>query len=699
MGGNPIQARMQTIVTTTPVETPSTSETSKTEPTPQKGGMHGFSATNPAENNSTRKQTSEISKNLLSGKPDITNQNSRKPLSKGRTVTTVSKKNLNNQNTRTNKEALSRLPPPPKPPRKPTNHPQTSSLSTSQAPPKPPRRPTKHSQTSTLATKISSTNEVTKSTSTQSKSESPATFNLKEAKQLIGKYDQFHKPPVDLSKDKKTIVYQTSSKPGEGTEVHYDEKENAFVDAEGNKVEVPLNDKGNPILFNKKGTQIPCDKTGRPDPKGFPKERPGLSQKAQEKLYKGCPKNTSTKKREEFLTELSKHLDNIPTIETKKGESKPVTSFDDLFKANPKLKQLYKDAVKEEKNSKEFRDAVMAEASEKQETNPCPGMKMVMYVGGPSAAGKSFTRGAFVEEVRNQMQAESGNEENSTVGGADSYVVSVDGGIDREMCQMRQMVLQSALAKGYAGIEDLNDVKTSVKGNVKKAAMTEDNNMHVVIPATFTSNLHKFPGMCRNLSQKKNVYQVFAEVRSDHSARGINPEEADESFRQTILYNGESRAYNLDKEYDSGISMNKRNLPCESKVYQPEHFDKGVWASDRAKDVFKRVGSSKRSLILTNHSDNMHVDAQGNQVTSNPAIKHIARREIDLWKEIEGGANKRTINEFTKRLGHSDEKSEKITEKIMEKIDNGDVKDLADFKKFLADEKAQAKLQVTSHTI
>lgn len=355
-----------------------------------------------------------------------------------------------------------------------------------------------------------------------------------------------------------------------------------------------------------------------------------LNDEARNELHKGATDSTGNRKEflKAFHAKLQDKLKPIPNVSQGNGQKKPIATLTDIFGNDPHLFELYQAAVKEEKNSKAFRNAVFMKATQKQEVNPCPGQKMVMYVAGPSAAGKSFLQGHFVEQVKNERNHE------GTKSATPTYTVSVDGGIDREMCQMRQMVLQAALSKGYAGIEDLHEhTDTSVKSQVQKAAMKAGDNFHVVIPATFISGLLNLTKMMLKLGRDDNIYQVFAEVTAADDS-----DSALESFRKTVLYNGESRAYLDDKEgYKGGVKMNNRDLPCESKKYPRKYFDPGVSFSKQGKNLFKRFANSERSLILSNKSDNMHVNENGEQVTSNPTVKHVTQRAVNLWKALNSG--------------------------------------------------------------
>src|SRR5690606_20026580 len=71
---------------------------------------------------------------------------------------------------------------------------------------------------------------------------------------------------------------------------------------------------------------------------------------------------------------------------------------------------------------------------------------------------------------------------------AGNFVTASDGGILRELSQIRNLVIEAATAKGYTGISDLQK-KTQkyldpIKNKVRKAALASDD-LGVAIPETF----------------------------------------------------------------------------------------------------------------------------------------------------------------------------------------------------------------------
>ena len=255
--------------------------------------------------------------------------------------------------------------------------------------------------------------------------------------------------------------------------------------------------------------------------------------------------------------------------------------------------KLYKAAIKEERNSADFRAAVFHEATKHYE-GPTWEKRMILWIGGPSASGKTYAAGNMIKEIgkneklmpRRGAASEQGND-----------VVSIDGGTERQMSQMRQLVLQVALSKGYSGIEDLHDnTHLGIKSIVQKAAISQPN-LSLVIPNTFAR-----PWADHNidiLSKLEGTTQIFSEVlgagdfeKLEHKKTTKNEPKIDSAsiekkqgtFKETVAKMGNSRAWMAEKEsFTASVTMNKRDELPESKNYNPEYFSNGVKGSKRAR--------------------------------------------------------------------------------------------------------------------
>ena len=297
--------------------------------------------------------------------------------------------------------------------------------------------------------------------------------------------------------------------------------------------------------------------------------------------------------------------------------------------------KLYKAAIEEERNSKAFRNAVFLKSTTHYEGEKWD-KRMVLWVGGPSASGKSYAAEAVVKKMAEEVMPSSGEP-----GGND--VVSIDGGIEREVSQMRQMVLQAALANGFKGIENLHShTKLGTKKPIQKAALISDN-LSMVIPATFTRGLQsekmsKFESM--------NVVHAFCEVKAESGY--------EDRFQQSVNFSGDSRAWNTRDFRTTDIKMNNLNIGCESKKYEPKYFQIGKIASELARKFFELNSKSKITLTITNDLVFLKKDPTGNWVECKkndvPEIK-MSSRDFSTWQKYASpsGAQMYILGELTEK--------------------------------------------------
>lgn len=409
-------------------------------------------------------------------------------------------------------------------------------------------------------------------------------------------------------------------------------------------------------------------------------------------LFGKKPKETSTETRSKFFDELKNIAQEQPSVDetSPTPELQRQTSiFNALNSLNPNSKEKkvepktitmeallgkkglknYQKAIKEEYDSKEFKRAVFVESTKHYE-GPTWKDRLVLWIGGPSASGKSFLRDSIVDHVSQKLPTnpESKNEGN--------FVVSVDGGIEREMSQVRQLVLQLALLKGYQGISDLEE-KTNVKkikSSIQKAALTTPN-LHLVIPATFT-NLKT--GDIKKFAKKKNTTQVFSCITG-----GDNPER----FRRTVERSGSDRAwYKKIGDFLRGhFKINNRHLDCESKIYLG-NFELGRLASEFARHVYRKNQPKNElfmDLSVVNDSVYYYRDSQGNwgecdPSYTGPTLRMSARayndwqnsnsgEDLELWWDKHKGEYKKPViinNSQPGKVVESQKKDEETIQKV-----------------------------------
>src|SRR5579872_339381 len=296
------------------------------------------------------------------------------------------------------------------------------------------------------------------------------------------------------------------------------------------------------------------------------------------------------------LAVISARTDNeielkVPDTRTTNPEDNLVT-LEELL--GPEGLKAYYAAIKEERESSAFRNAVFLKATKHYEGEKWK-ERMVLWVGGPSASGKTFAADAVVETADAMvMEKDSKNESGNDV-------VSIDGGIEREVSQMRQYVLQLALKKGYAGIDGLDKGagKLGMKKKIQEAA--DAAKLNLVIPCTFVN-----PEEGKNIegyAADPNVKQIFSKVV------GGETKAEKERFKRSVWRMGNSRAWSKKFEDEDTknreIKANNRKIGIESKKYEKWWFGLGKYFSAEARRNYEKAqaANGKDSVYLTITND------------------------------------------------------------------------------------------------
>lgn len=338
----------------------------------------------------------------------------------------------------------------------------------------------------------------------------------------------------------------------------------------------------------------------------------------EKELYKGTDHKETNTQRNKFLYELHDVLKFLP--ETNERPRKTITMKEFL---GEKGIELYKNAIEEEGKSRAFRAAVFLLSTEDY-NGPKWDRKLILWVGGPSASGKTFgTQAAIKEAVRHMPIRKAYNNHHN-------YVVSIDGAIARQVSQMRQLVLQVALAKGYSGIKNLEKYgqKLNIKKYVNSAALAHKD-ISLVIPETFSKNPHFLDiRQYQQMDEKGTALHVFAQVVGDPQI----------DFQSTVFHMGNSRAWLSEKDSFSkgSIRINNRNIACESKAYGGGGFKPGVAASWAAQFFFTKINPKGIYLEITNDRMFVKRDENGNWRECKQEEVHecvLTRRAFAKWKK------------------------------------------------------------------
>ncbi|MDI9819236.1 MULTISPECIES: hypothetical protein [unclassified Legionella] len=357
---------------------------------------------------------------------------------------------------------------------------------------------------------------------------------------------------------------------------------------------------------------------------------------ARDALYQNTHDVESKDAREDFIAFLGDKFQNLTWDASRQNKTIKLAEFlgeDGLAK--------YQAAAEEENGSKAFREAVFFRASKRFNGNKWA-KKLVLWVGGPSSSGKTYGAKGVIEKLDSEIL-----EKTQEVGG--NTVVSVDGSFERETSQMRQMVLQFALAAGYKGIKDLHKHSKALEAKqyVRNAALKEKD-LHLVIPDTFVELL--IPELVKDSRvikdefrdyEKKKYFQVFSEVKAEKGYL--------ERFRTSVKNMGFSRAWRYKKfgegNIETDIRMNNRDLGCESKIYQPKYFGYGLKGTKLFKKFYKSFSREKLTLSVINDliylkkeqggwiecsdKDNLEGKEQGSD------FLRMTARAYNYWKEHE----------------------------------------------------------------
>jgi len=333
--------------------------------------------------------------------------------------------------------------------------------------------------------------------------------------------------------------------------------------------------------------------------------------------------------RDAFYDYVSKDLKPTPEELAYNGEYKPPVKIEELF--GKQFTELYQLALEEEMNSEAYMAAVLHKstkvyAGEKWTERP------VVFVGGPSASGKTYAADSAIEKATDFLGKESGN----TSG---NQVTFVDGGIARDVSQVRKLAVKAANNKGYSGIKDLNKHSKAlrkVKLRVYQHAMHVNKEGGVVIPETFSAFVKpgdKSSRMLREAMKLTNARTIFARTE------GKNPG----LFQKVVQFMGESRAWKTGNVKQKDITRLNKKTSWESKSYGKGGFRWGVLGSKLAEVWFKHNAKENLSMVIVNDLVLKREDPpkSGNYVDAQPdeaGVIKVSERVFDNWKKMRDNA-------------------------------------------------------------
>ncbi|WP_115707130.1 hypothetical protein [Legionella sainthelensi] len=238
------------------------------------------------------------------------------------------------------------------------------------------------------------------------------------------------------------------------------------------------------------------------------------------------------------------------------------------FLGDKQLEELYKLALEEEMNSKEYRNALFNRSIDEID-GPTGDKKLLVFLGGVSASGKTSALKALVDEILTSQNLK---------GQGTNYCTSLDGALAREGSQMRSITAACVEKKGYSGTIDLqkaSDILDGVKNILEKVAFAE-NNLNIAIPETY-SKIYSVNFMMKYLKMLHTPDRIMAFGRV-------------EAKKDAVAFMGTNRAYKdtPEKEQDYSKKCIDPNVKSdkEHKRYNSAGYIWGDLGSKIAQNIF-----------------------------------------------------------------------------------------------------------------
>ena len=369
-----------------------------------------------------------------------------------------------------------------------------------------------------------------------------------------------------------------------------------------------------------------------------------LDSKGVEALNEGCPEVSSTKAREAFIKFLlDQNVSKAPAI------NKSAIPLNAIL--GEKGAKLYKAALAEEHNSKEFRAAVYLAASSKRGTEKVD--PKVIFVVGPSAAGKSSGLEAVIKEV----YPESGKENKS----GQNKLTAIDGAIERELSHTSHLLLTFANKQGYQGVVGLHvgegdkEVKSVKKCVLAAVQKNKSQDISIIMPETFSGygigGQMGVEGVAKRRLKAGKLGELINFAKETKRGAvligiaGENPKD----FRNAVSVMGNKRAWAQMGSETPEISPEAK-LSCESKEYGASGFRFGVAGSEAATKAFKEEiqkypGLDARQFTITNdliaykkdiYSEDgwKKIEDTNDAKTNSDSAVLISRPLMEVWQDL-----------------------------------------------------------------
>jgi len=298
------------------------------------------------------------------------------------------------------------------------------------------------------------------------------------------------------------------------------------------------------------------------------------------------------------------------------------------------LQQLYEAAILEERNSRDYKNAAFLKSIEVYEGGDFD-QQRVIIIAGPSGVGKSKVRSELVNIITQGLLDENNDPANIDKS-THHLMVSVDGGIEREVSQIRDLMNKTTLKLGYAGIDDLEPITTDATKGIKVKKLIEEAayiaKLNLVIPTTHPS---------------EDLKRYMKSDSTDVSFVSI------EGNENTVLFTSQNRAFaKIGEEYPPLNEMKK--VPESKKPGKFLSFDYGTYEAKTGeqeyvkKQLKKQQKGGKGPVVLHVQKDLMVVSVLQDE-TNEPTSLLITERQFQAWeKEAFPGTRKTEVKNWFK---------------------------------------------------
>lgn len=332
---------------------------------------------------------------------------------------------------------------------------------------------------------------------------------------------------------------------------------------------------------------------------------------ARAKLYKGTNLveedeeygvlNTKTSAREAFVSYLEERFDSMSEC-TQSMDDKIMSpkdarvSMDDLFVGDGgKGKKLYQKAVAEERSSVHFRNALIA-TSCKQYGEQKWDKRLAITTVGPSVTSKVDLADKTIKSLDSTM---SDKPKVTNSEGTANTVLFIDTDLEKELSQMRNLLLKTAVKKGFSGVKDVDKVEEKIPSVTRRliSAAQEQPDLNICVSSNSGDSVYK-----KFSADNEDVLKVLINVTAEDK----------KAFKDNVVSESNKSAWVCDPEAyrtqaTQEISLDGTSAGGNSVKYGSDtNFDLARSQADMARARYaERIDSGMNNRVIVDVSDDV----------------------------------------------------------------------------------------------